>query len=65
MSARFLADLSMHEVSRMNIYNWDLLSDESIYYYVLGLGNFVFYHKGWDWSFKDFTDDRVWMEEEE
>ena len=43
-------------------YNWDLLSDESIYYYCLGLGNIVVWNEGWDWSFQDFTSDRVWME---
>lgn len=49
----------------MNIYNWDLLSEQSIYYYVLGQGNHVVWHEGWDWSFEDFTSNRVWMEEEE
>ena len=49
----------------MSVYNWDLLSDESIYYYCLGLGTIVTWHHGWEWSYQDFTSNRVWMEEEE
>jgi len=47
----------------MNVYNWDLVTDKEIYYYVLGLGNHVVWHHGWDWSFLDFTNERVWMED--
>ena len=49
----------------MSVYDWDLLSDESIYYYCLGSSNIVVWHHGWDWTFEECSTDRVWMEDEE
>jgi len=45
--------------------NWDDCTDFEIFYYVLGQGNHVTWHDGWDWTMIHVDLPRIWMEEEE
>ena len=31
-------------------YNWDLRTDQEMFYYVLGTGDFIVWCQGWEWS---------------
>ena len=45
--------------------NIDYLTDSEIFYYVLGQVNHVTFHDGWDWTFIDYNQPRIWFQEEE
>ncbi len=50
-------------MSYVSVYDWDSLSEETMFYYCLGTGNHVNWHEGWDFSFEEHTINRVWMQD--
>ena len=41
----------------------DTMTEDELFYYVLGCRNFLSFLEGWDWTEESWSNDRVWIDE--